>query len=66
LSEFKIQVHSKCCPLNGYYDKEITKAEYDYIIDHFNPAFRKAFAWQSDDGTKYYVRIFYGRLKGNS
>lgn len=66
LSEFRIQVHSKCCPLNGYYDKEITQAEYDYIVTHFNPAFRRAFAWQNDDETKYYERIFYGRLKGNS
>lgn len=66
LSEFKINTHIKCCPLDGYYDKEITQAEYNYILSHFNPTFRRAFAWQSDNGTKYYERIFYGRIKGNS
>lgn len=66
LDEFRISTHIKCCPLNGYYDKEITQDEYNYIVAHFNPVFRKAFAWQSDDGTKYYERIFYGRIKGNS
>lgn len=66
LSEFRIATHIKCCPLDGYYDKEITQDEYNYIVSHFNPAFKKAFAWTTDNGTKFYERVFYGRIKGNS
>jgi len=36
------------------------------MVQHFDPMFRRVFAWQSDDGTKYYERVFYGRIKGNS
>ena len=66
LSEFKIDTHIKCCPLDGYEDKEITREQYEYMVQHFNPVFRRVFAWQSDDGTKYYERVFYGRIRGNS
>ena len=67
LNEFRIWTHIGCCPINGYYDKEISRSDYEYIISHFAPMHRKAYAWQEDDGTtKYYERIFYGRIKGNS
>lgn len=67
LNEFRIWTHIGCCPIDGYYDKEITQAEYNYITSHFVPMHRRAFAWQENDGTtKYYERIFYGRIKGNS
>jgi hypothetical protein len=45
LSEFRIATHIKCCPINGYMDKEISESEYNYIIAHFAPTFRRAFAW---------------------
>ena len=67
LNEFRVWTHIGCCPIDGYYDKEITSSEYEYIIGHFAPMHRKVFAWQEDDGTtKYYERVFYGRIKGNS
>ena len=67
LNEFKIQTHIGCCPINGYYDREIGISEYEYILNHFPPQQRRVFAWQENDGAvKYYERIFYGRIKGNS
>lgn len=66
LNEFRVWTHIGCCPIDGYYDKEITKSDYDYIIGHFAPQYRRVFAWQDDTGTKYYERIYYGRIKGNS
>ena len=67
LNEFRVWTHIGCCPINGYYDKEISLADYNYIVAHFAPTHRRVFAWQEDDGsTKYYERIFYGRIKGNS
>ena len=67
LNEFKVWTHIGCCPIDGYYDREITSAEYEYILAHFAPQHRRVFAWQEDDGgVKYYERIFYGRIKGNS
>ena len=67
LNEFRVWTHIGCCPIDGYYDKEISSADYNYIIAHFAPTHRRAFAWQENDGTtKYYERIFYGRIKGNS
>jgi len=67
LNEFRIWTHIGCCPIDGYYDREITLSEYNYIVAHFAPMHRRVFAWQENDGTtKYYERIFYGRIKGNS
>ena len=67
LNEFRVWTHIACCSINSYYDKEITQSDYNYIIAHFPPQQRRAYAWQEDDGTtKYYERIFYGRIKGNS
>ena len=67
LNEFRVWTHIACCPINGYYDKEITQPDYKYIIEHFAPQHRRAYAWQENDGSvKYYERIFYGRIKGNS
>ena len=68
MNEFRIWTHIGCCPIDGYQDREITQEEYNYLVAHFDPTFRKVFAW--DDGTsgtiKYYERIFFGRIKGNS
>ena len=67
LNEFRIWTHIGCCPIDGYYDKEISYNDYIYIVNHFAPTHRRVYAWQEDDGsTKYYERIFYGRIKGNS
>ena len=68
MNEFRIWTHIGCCPIDGYQDREITKDEYDYIVEHFNPTFRRVFAWDEGDGSakKYYERIFFGRIKGNS
>ena len=67
LNEFRVWTHIGCCLIDGYYDKEISRTDYEYIIGHFPQNHRRAYAWQEDDGTtKYYERIFYGRIKGNS
>lgn len=67
LNEFKIWTHIGCCPIDGYYDKEISRTDYLYILNHFDPQRYRVFAWEEDDGTtKYYQRYFYGRIKGNS
>lgn len=67
LNEFRIWTHIGCCPIDGYYDREISQNEYNYIIAHFPPQQKRVFAWQEDNGeVKYYERIFYGRIKGNS
>lgn len=67
LNEFKVQTHIRNIPINSYDDKEITREQYEYIVTHFTPNQRRVFAWQEPgQEVKYYERIFYGRLKGNS
>lgn len=67
LNEFKVATHIGCYPMDGYYDREITKSDYDYLVAHFSPQHRRVYMWEEGSGTKkYYERIYYGRIKGNS
>jgi len=45
LNEFKVWTHIGCCPIDGYYDKEIDRSKYEYILSHFDPSRRRVFAW---------------------
>ena len=67
LNEFRVATHIKACPLNSYYDKEISQSDYEYLVTHFTPFQRRVFTWDEGTGNskKYYERIYYGRLKGN-
>lgn len=65
LSEFRIATHIKACPLDGYEDIEISRQEYEYMLAHYNPLFLKVYAWQDENTTRYYKRLFYGRIRGN-